>query len=94
MAANNNMLYFEYLDRKLNDGQTIEIAMHNNIGDISMDKDFARGQINDLVGGHATVGAADPQNFGGLLLGQICKKFGIILLDRGCPLQVFFEEMT
>jgi hypothetical protein len=35
-----------------------------------MDEHFARRQADDLIRGHARIGASDPEIFGGLLIGQ------------------------
>jgi hypothetical protein len=58
-----------------------------------MDKDFARGQARDLVGGDARVRAPNPEVFGGLLVGEAIEKIRIAVDDRGDPLSIFFEKM-
>ena len=42
MAADNNMLNFKHLNSIVNDGKTIQIGMHNNIGNITVNKHLTR----------------------------------------------------
>ena len=55
MTADDDVLNFNYVHRKLYDGKTIQVRVHNNIGNIAMNKYFARWQVYDLVGWHSAV---------------------------------------
>ncbi len=58
-----------------------------------MDEDLAGEEADDLVGGHAGVGAADPEILGVLLAGELGEELGIALRDFGGPALVLNEEI-
>ena len=49
VAADDNMFDLENLNSKLNDRKTIQVGVHHDIGDISMNKHLTRRQIDNLV---------------------------------------------
>lgn len=60
VADDHDVLDFQHLDGKLDHGEAVEVGMNDDIGDISMDEDFARFEADDLVGRDSAIGAADP----------------------------------
>lgn len=68
VTTDDNVLHLEHIHRKLDDRQAVEIGMDDDIGDIAMNKDFTRPEIDDLIRRDAAVGAADPKIFRRLLL--------------------------
>ena len=48
--------------------------MDDDVGDVAMDEQLARVEIDQLVGGNAAVGAADPQVLRPLLLEQAAEE--------------------
>lgn len=69
MPADNDVFHPQHVDGKLHHRQTIQIRMDDEIGNIAMDEQLSRHQADDLIGGHPTVGTADPQISGRLLTG-------------------------
>lgn len=92
VSADNDPAHFENLDRILQHGKAVEVGMHNDICDVSMDKNLTRWQVDDLIGGHASIGAADPQDLGFLLLGEIGEVVRIDFLEVLCPYFVSSEQ--
>jgi hypothetical protein len=76
VADDHDVLDLQHIDGVLDDRQAVEIGMDDDIGDVAMDEHFARQQADDLVGRHARVGTADPQEFRGLDLGQLVEILG------------------
>jgi hypothetical protein len=68
VTADDDVLDLENLYGILNDGETVEVGMHDYVGDVAMDKHFARQQTRNLVGGNAAVRTADPEILGHLLV--------------------------
>jgi len=93
MAADNNVLHLERFNSKLYDRKTIQVSMNNNIGDIAMNKDFARWQVYDLIGWDATICATNSKVFRGLLLGQLGEKCRVFFCDSCCPGQISLKKM-
>ncbi len=60
----NDVLDLELINRELNDGECVEICVHDNVGDISVYEHFSGGESRDLVGGDARVRATDPKVLG------------------------------
>ncbi len=61
MADNQHALHLEHVDGELQHRQVVRIPRRREIGDVTVDKQLAGIEADDFVGGHATVGAADPQ---------------------------------
>ncbi len=68
VAADDDVAHLEDVDRELHDRQAIQVGVHDEVGDVPVDEQFAGQETDDLVRGHAAVGAADPQILGRLLL--------------------------
>jgi hypothetical protein len=62
IMPHHDVLHLDHIDRELQHG--------GEIGDIAVHEQFARIEIDDLIGGHAAVGAADPEVFRRLLAHQ------------------------
>ncbi len=71
MSANDDMLYLQNFNGILDDRQAVEVRVHNHIGNIAVNKDFARWQTSDLVGRNTAVGTPDPEQFGMLLVCEV-----------------------
>ena len=70
VADDNDVLDLEYVDGELHHRQTVEVARYDHIRNVAMHEDFARVEAGDLVGRHAAVGAAYPEIFRVLLIGE------------------------
>ena len=57
-----------------------------------MHEHLARVQAHNFIGGDSAVGAANPQVFGRLLLGQLLKKTGPLFGHAVCPFAVVGEK--
>ncbi len=69
VTTDDDVFYLKKFDSILNDRKTIEIRVHDHIGDVAMDEYFPGRKIDNLRGGDAAVRAADPQIFRVLLSG-------------------------
>src|SRR5690606_40360432 len=49
----------EHVDGELEYRQAVQVGMHDEVRDIAMDEQLARGEVDDLVGGHAAVGRSE-----------------------------------
>jgi len=92
MADDHDVLDFQDIDGELKDGEAVEIGVDDDVGNVAMDEDFAGGEIDDLGGWDAAVGAADPHVFGSLLVGEVFEEIGVDLADAGGPVAVALEE--
>lgn len=68
VAADDNVSDLEDLDGKLDDRERRKVRVGQQVGNVSMDKHLSGKQIQTALSG-SRVGAADPQNLGGLALG-------------------------
>ena len=76
MADHDDMLDLEHIDRELQHREIVGVLGRGEIGDIAVDEQFARLQVDDLVGGHPAVGAADPEILRRLLALQPLEEAG------------------
>src|SRR5574343_38336 len=53
MADDHDVFDLEHVDGVLDHRQAVEVSMHDDVGDVAMDEDFARQQADDLVGRNA-----------------------------------------
>ncbi len=67
--------------------------MHDDIGDVAVHEELARGEVDDLVGRHAAVRASDPEVARSLLPRQSGEEIGIASSDALGPRAVVFEEV-
>src|SRR5262245_9084490 len=61
MAANDNVLYFQSFHSVLQHGLNIDVQRRREVGDIAVNKKFARAETDNFVGRHPAVGATDPE---------------------------------
>src|SRR5690606_4341000 len=85
VADDEDVLDLQHVHRELDHRQAVEVGVHDHVGDVAVDEDLARGHVDDLVGRHARVRAADPQVFGGLLLGQAGEELRVLGADALGP---------
>ena len=55
MPADDDVPDPEHIHRVLDNRKTVEVCVDDKVGDITMHKEFARQQTDNLVGGYATV---------------------------------------
>jgi hypothetical protein len=55
--------------------EAVQIGVDDDVGDVAVDEELARSEVDDLVRRDPAVGAADPEELGGLLAGELLKKF-------------------
>ena len=67
VTTDDDVANFQDIHSKLHHRQTIEIRVHHEIGNIAVDEQLPGQQPNNLIGGHSTVRAANPQVAGPLL---------------------------
>ena len=94
VADDDDVFDLEDVDRELHDRQAVEVGVHHHVGDIAMDEDVARQQADDLVGGHAAVGAADPQVGGRLLARELGEELRILPVNALGPFAVVLEQLV
>lgn len=70
MPADDHGLDAQRLDGVLQDGQAVEVGMHDEVGNVAMNEHLPGWQSDDLIGWHTAVGAADPQILRRLLGGE------------------------
>ena len=91
VAADHDVLDIEHFDRVLNHGQTVEVRVDDDVGDIAVHEQFARLKPHNFVGGNTAVGAADPQILRGLKRTQAFKIIRILLRAAVGPSAVVVE---
>ena len=93
VADDEDVFDAEDIDAELEAGEAVEVGVDDDVGDVAVDEEFAGAEIDDLIGGHAGVGAADPEELRGLLLGEAGEEFGVVGVDLGGPAAVVGEEL-
>ena len=93
VAADDDVPHLQHVHRELHHRKAIEIAVDDDIGDVAMDEELAGKKAHDLVGGHAAVGASDPQILGPLLAREPGEEFRIVAAQALRPGAVVVEEM-
>ena len=68
--------------------------MVDEVGDIAVDEDLARHQVDDLIGGDAAVRASDPEQLGSLLCGQLAEETGVVVLYPARPSPIVPEQFA
>ena len=68
VTADDDVFDLQHIHRELHHRQTVEVAVHDDVGNIAMHEELAGAQTYDLIGRHAAVCAADPQVARPLLL--------------------------
>ena len=94
VSADDDVADLQDIHRKLHDRQTVQVGVHDQIGDVPVDEQFARQQSDDFIGGHATVRAANPEITGRLLPGKLEKEVRVLPPNAFGPGFVLLEKMT
>lgn len=68
--------------------------MHDEIGNIALNEHLTWCQTDDLIGGHATIRASDPQVLGALLPGERVKETRLLSFGTGCPCAIVDEKVV
>lgn len=63
MAADDNVLHMKSRDRVLQDGMNVGIERRSDIRDVTVNKELAGREADNLVRRYAAIGAADPEIF-------------------------------
>ena len=92
MAANDDVPDLEHVHGELHDAEAVQVGMHHKIGHVAVYEEFAWRKIDDLVGRHAAVGAADPKKIRPLLPGKLAEEMGIPLDDLLGPGAVILKK--
>src|SRR5882724_8114641 len=66
VPADDDVAHLEDIHGELYDGQTVEVRVDHQIGDVPVDEQFPGQLPDDFVGRHPAVGTADPEVTGGL----------------------------
>ena len=77
VAHHHDVLHLQHVDGELEHGQIVGVLGRGEIGDVAVHEQLARIEVHDLVGGHAAVGAADPQILRRLLPLEALEEAGI-----------------
>ncbi len=78
----------------MHDGETIQIGVDDDVGDVAVNKKFARREIDDFVGRNAAVGSTDPEILRRLLARKAKEEVGFLAANPFRPGFIFFEEMV
>ncbi len=60
VAANDDVLDAQRVDCEVDDGDCIEVRVNDEIRDVTVNKNLARGKAHDLIGRDAAVRTSDP----------------------------------
>ena len=93
VPTDDDVLNFQDVHRVLQDRETIQVGVDDDVGDVAMHEELARQQADNLVGGDAAIGAADPEVTGILLLGQGLEESGVLATNALRPFAVFPEQV-
>ena len=74
MADDDDVAHLQHVGSELDHRQAVEVGMGDDVGDVAMHEELARLEVDELVGWHAAVGAADPQVARRLLGQQACEE--------------------
>ncbi len=78
MPADDDVAHFQEIDCELHDGQTVQIRVDDEVGDVAVHEKFSGQQIDDFVCRDAAVGAADPEILRRLLAGKFEKEIRLL----------------
>ena len=67
VTDHDDVLHLDDVDCELQDGEVVGVLRRRQIGDVAVNEQLARIEVDDLVGRNAAVGAADPEILGRLL---------------------------
>ena len=78
----------------LDDREAVEVGVDDDVGDVAVHEDLARQEVDDLVRRDAAVGAADPEELGRLVAGELGEERGVGGNRRLRPRAVAFEQLV
>jgi hypothetical protein len=93
VAADDDVPHLQHVDGVLQDGQAVEVGVHHDVGDVAMHEHLPGQPAHDLVRRHAAVGAADPEEFRGLLVDECLEEMGIPGRHAGRPARIVREQL-
>jgi hypothetical protein len=93
MAAYDDVLHLQYLNRVLQNAHQVHIGVDDLIGYIAVNEDLSRQQAGYLVRGNPAVGAPDPKVFR-VLPRKFFEKTRGLFLDLPGPFPVVFKQDT
>ena len=93
VAADDDVLHAEDVDRVLQHREAVEIGVHDDVRDVPVDEHLAWREPDDLVRRDAAVRAADPEVLGRLVLCELGEEPGIARDDVLGPGTVVREQI-
>ena len=93
VATDDDVLDLEDIHRVLQHRETVEVSVHNDVGDVAMYEELARQQADNLIGRDTAIGATDPEVTRRLLLRQRLEEGRIAKADTFRPCTVLSEEV-
>ncbi len=94
MAADDDVLDLEDIDRELQHRQAVDVGVADHVGDVAVDEQLAGDAAHDLVGRQPAVGAADPQQLGPLHGLEPREELGVARGGGGGPAPVGGEAVV
>ncbi len=76
MADDDDVPDLQHVGRELDHRQAVEVGVDDDVGDVAVDEELARREIDEVVRRHAAVGAADPEILRRLLLQEAGEEAG------------------
>ena len=92
MPTHDNMLNLEMRDRVRDDRLAVQIRGRDDIRNVAVHKDVTGLQAQDRSFGDAAVRAADPEDLGGLALGEGGEEVGVFGVGFLRPLLVLAQQ--
>ncbi len=93
MADDDDVQHLQHLGRELDHREAIQVGMNDDVGDVAVHEQLARHEVDQLVGGDAAVGAADPEIARRLLAEQAGEEAGARGLHLLRPAAVALEQL-
>ena len=93
MASHDDVPPQQNINGVIQHREDVHVAGVDDVGDIAMDEDLTGIETQHVIRGDATVGTADPQIFGRLLLRQPPEEAGVLLRLAVRPGDVPVEEV-
>ena len=93
VADDDDVLDMQHVHGVLQHRQAVEIGVDDDVGHVAVDEQLAGQQVDDLVGGYAAVGAADPEVAGILLCGEFAEEVRVLRVDAFGPEAVLFDQV-
>ncbi len=88
VAAEHHPLHLKVVQGILQDAHDVVVGGVEHVGDIAMDKELAGLATGEHLGGHAAVGAADPQRVGPLPVDPFFEIVRVMLTLRSAQLRL------